>query len=193
VSGWQQAVFVKCREPESIQRAITEILDDEGFTSSSRQLDLGSVTVSRRGFALIQPAIPSFFLARGTAKVMRLARLAKALRAPIYDVEVRDSLAVTLFEADALGRLRISGSAIYDLDPDTGDPGPETVASDQVGFGLLPVPAAVHEQLAEYDHHGGYPLAEYLGGLAGFPDWIRNPDDRTSEDLVFVRQSTRGR
>lgn len=193
MSGWQQALFVKCRDTGVIQRAITKVLDDEGFTSRSRRLDLGSVSVSKRGFAMIQPAIPSFFLARGTAKAARLARLARTLCAPIYDVEVRDSVAVTLFEADALGRLRISGSAIYDIDPDTGDAGPETVASPQVGFGLLPVPKAVHQRLAEYEDDGGYQLAEYLGGLAGFPSWIRTPDALTSEDLVFVRASTRGR
>ena len=193
MSGWQQALFVKCRDTGVIQRAITKVLDDEGFASRSRRLDLGSVSVSKRGFAMIKPAIPSFFLARGTAKAARLARLARTLCAPIYDVEVRDSVAVTLFEADALGRLRISGSASYDIDPDTGDAGPETVASEHVGFGLLPVPKAVHQRLAEYEGEGGYPLAEYLGGLAGFPNWIRTSDGLTSEDLVFVRASTRGR
>ncbi|MBL0213770.1 MAG: hypothetical protein IPQ07_07800 [Myxococcales bacterium] len=191
MSGWHQAMFLKCRDTGVIQRAITKVLDDEGFTSRSRRLDLGTVTVSKKGFAMVVPAIPSFFLARGTAKAARLARLARTLCAPIYDVEVRDSVAVTLFEADALGRLRISGSSIYDLDPETGDAGPEKVASKQVGFGLLPVPKAVHARLAEYEDDAGVQLAEYLGSLAGFPSWIRSQDGLTSEDLVFVRASTR--
>lgn len=186
-------MFVKCRDTALIERAITKVLDDEGFTSSSRRLHLGSVSVSKRGFAMVLPTIPDFFLVRGSAKAARLARLARVLGAPIYDVEVRDSVAVTLLEADALGRLRISGSSTYAVDPDSGAPGPETVASEQLGFGLLPVPKSVRERLAEYDRHDGYPLAEYLGGLAGFPSWIRAPESLTSEDVVFVRASTRTR
>ena len=205
-------MFVRQRRIDVIQRALSKILDGESWSPATpRRLHIGAADASSRGWTMIIPELANFFLDRGGAEATnkatndaangaaieapRLCRLARELRCPAYEVDVRNAAATTLFEADPLGRMRISGAPIYLL---AGLTGPELdarnaatttglgVASTAVGFGLLPVTDDIRERIAAL--HGGQPmaLADYLGALAGFPAWTHLGDDPIAAgELVY--------
>jgi hypothetical protein len=213
MTGWRQAVFVRQRRIDVIQRALSKILDGESWSPATpRRLHIGAADASSRGWTMIVPELANFFLDRGGleaktgatngAKIEapRLCRLACELHCPAYEVDVRNAAATTLFEADPLGRMRISGAPIYLLagltgpelagpEPDARDAATTTglgVASTAVGFGLLPVTDDIRERIAAL--HGGAPmaLADYLGALAGFPAWTHLGDDPIAAgELVY--------
>ena len=131
---------------------------------------------------MIVPELADFFLDRGGRPEPRLARLARALRCPGYEVDVRDPDAIALYEVDERGRMRISGarrpaalggrrsavaSPVVELRPgadDRRDPRPDR--------GARPGPASA--------------LADYLGAIVGFPAWTRDADDPvTAGELVY--------
>jgi hypothetical protein len=166
MTGWRQAVFVRQRRIDVIQRALSKILDDESWSPATpRRLYIGSADASSRGWTMIVPELASFFLDRGGTLAPRLCRLASELRCPSYEIDVRDATATTLVEVDALGRMRISGSTrlLTGLE----------IASEAVGFGLLPVPDDVRDRIATLEAGPAMALADYLGALAGFPAWTR--------------------
>lgn len=200
MSGWRQAVFIRQRRIDVIQRALSKILDDEAWSPATpRRLYIGAADASSRGWTMIVPALASFFLDRGGTQAPRLCRLASELRCPSYEVDVRDADVTTLFEVDALGRMRISGSprlfaGLAGQPPLTG----LEVASEAVGFGLLPVPDDVRDQIATHGAGPAMALADYLGALAGFPAWTGLDDDAiTAGELVYepprIIERSRGR
>lgn len=212
-------MFIRQRRIDVIQRALSKILDDESWSPATpRRLHIGAADASSRGWTMIVPALANFFLDRGGSEVPnrrtdgagirtgirsaidepRLCRLARELHCPAYEVDVRNAAATTLFEADPLGRMRISGAPIYllaglsgpSLDAGGGRGAATTtglgVASTVVGFGLLPVTDDIRERITAL--HGGAPmaLADYLGALAGFPAWTHLGDDPIAAgELVY--------
>lgn len=144
---------------------------------------------------MIVPELANFFLERGGAGAPRLCRLARELHCPAYEVDIRSASATTLFEADPLGRMRISGSPIYLL---AGLTGPDLdarnaaratgleVASTVVGFGLLPITDDIRDRISELHGSQTMALADYLGALAGFPAWTHLGDDPIAAgELVY--------
>jgi hypothetical protein len=210
----RQAVFVRQRRLDVIQRALSKVLDEESWSPATpRPLRVGSADASSRGWTMIAPGLANFFLDRGGTEESRLRRLARELRSPLYEVDVRDT-AMTLVETDERGRVRVSGSPmpvvaglagaagdaelpeldkLDDLDgrsrENHGDQGEREAlehASPVVGFGLLAMPDDVRERIAAL--HGGPPraLADYLGALAGFPGWTRHGDDAVAAgELIY--------
>jgi hypothetical protein len=189
MSGWRQAVFVRQRRLDVIQRALSEILDEEAWSPATpRRLYVGGADASSRGWTMILPELADFFLDRGGRSEPRLARLARALRCPGYEVDVRDPDAIALYEVGDRGRIRISGAhrpAAPGIAPDGGDP----IASAVVSFGLVPMTDEVRDRVAALAAPGGAPalaLADYLGAVAGFPAWTRCADDpATAGELVY--------
>src|SRR5215470_16534975 len=138
MSGWRQAVFVRQRRIDVIQRALSAVLDAESWSPATpRRLYVGAADASSRGWTMIVPELADFFLDRGGMTEPRLCRLARELRCPAYEVDVREPAATTLYEVDELGRTRISGT-IRPL-AGLGDTDDAAVASARVGFGLVPV------------------------------------------------------
>ena len=185
MSGWRQAVFVRQRRIDVIQRALSKTLDEETWSPvTPRRLHIGDAEASSRGWTMILPELANFFLDRGGQATPRLCRLARELRCPAYEVDVRDGVATTLFEVDPLGRLRISGSSIYyftggyDVEPTGVD-----VADDDISFGLLPVTDEITERIDVLAD--GYPVADYLGALAGFPAWTHHDGTLFAEEIVY--------
>jgi len=214
MTGWRQAVFVRQRRIDVIQRALSKILDEETWSPATpRRLHVGSADASSRGWTMIVPELANFFLDRGGTQALRLCRLASELRCPTYEIDVRDAAATTLFEVDALGRMRISGSprpllaglaGLADLA--TGERAAAVtsleIASEVVGFGLLPVTDDIRDRIATLGAGPAMALADYLGALAGFPAWSRHGDDAVAAgELVYeppriielARGRTRGR
>jgi hypothetical protein len=184
MTGWRQAVFLRQRRLDVIQRALSEILDEESWSPATpRRLYLGGADASSRGWTMILPELADFFLDRGGTPEPRLARLARALRCPGYEVDVRDSDAIALYEADQRGRTRISGARRPSPPPGGGDP----IASAVVSFGLVPMTDEIRDRVAALTAPGGAPaLADYLGAIAGFPAWTRGGDDPvTAGELVY--------
>src|SRR5262245_12177933 len=151
MTAWRQAVFVRQRRIDVIQRALSKVLDEESWSPATpRRLRVGSADASSRGWTMIAPGLANFFLDRGGTDEPRLCRLARELRCPMYDVEVRDT-AMTLVEADERGCMRVSGSPMPlvaslagDTDREHQDDGGARearealeAASPVVGFGLL--------------------------------------------------------
>ena len=157
MSGWRQAVFVR-RRGDVVQRALSKVLDEESWSPATpRRLRIGASDASSRGWTLVIPELANFFLDRGGLGEIRLCRLARELRCPAYEVDVRGT-AITLYEVDDSGRLAISES------PD-------------VRFGWLALGDDIRARIALLG--GGPPdaLADYLGAIAGFPAWTRFDDD----------------
>jgi hypothetical protein len=171
MSGWRQAVFIRQRRCDVIQRALSTILDEESWSPATpRRLRVGSADASSRGWTMVIPELANFFLDRGGVSEPRLCRLARELRCPAYEVDVRDT--VTLCEVDVHGRLRISGAALVLVELD----GVER-ASPVVGFGALSLGDEIRDRVAELAHGPAPALADYLGAIAGFPAWTRLGDD----------------
>src|SRR5678809_585777 len=110
MTAWRQAVFVRQRRIDVIQRALSKVLDEESWSPATpRRLRVGSADASSRGWTMIAPELANFFLDRGGTAEPRLCRLARELRSPMYEVDLRGA-ALTLVEADERGRMRVSGS-----------------------------------------------------------------------------------
>lgn len=195
MTGWWQAVFIRQRRIEVIQRALSKVLAEESWSSATpRRLHVGSADASSRGWTMVVPELANFFLDRGGTAAPRLCRLAHELRCPAYEVDVRGQVATTLFEVDALGRMRISGSrlalipGLSRLGGDSGDAEQADldVASEAVGFGLLPITDDIRDRIATLDGKQPLALADYLGALAGFPGWLQHGDDAiTAGELIY--------
>lgn len=187
MSGWRQAVFVRQRRIDVIQRALSKILDEEAWSPATpRRLRVGAVDASSRGWTMIVPELAGFFLEHGGTPSLRLCRLARELHCPAYEVDVRGAT-TTLFEVDAFGRLRISGaSAAVPARGDASDDGALAIASDVVGFATAPLLEEVGDRLAAVDRARPLALADLLGALAGFPGWTRLGDDALAAgELVY--------
>jgi hypothetical protein len=197
MTAWRQAVFVRQRRLDVIQRALSKVLDEEFWSPATpRRLRVGSADASSRGWTMIAPELANFFLDRGGTEASRLRRLARELRSPMYEVDVRDT-AMTLVEADERGGVRVSGSPMPLVSglitavggaelPELDELDEIGLASATVGFGLLAMPDDVHERIAAL--HGGPPraLADYLGALAGFPGWTRHGDEAIAAgELIY--------
>ena len=138
-----------------IQRALSEVLDEEAWSPATpRRLYIGGADASSRGWTMIVPALADFFLDHGGRPEPRLARLARALRCPGYEVDVRDPDAIALYEVDERGRMRISG-ARRPTAPGGDDliPNPlvtDTAASGQV-LGALQESSLFYQGAADWD------------------------------------------
>src|ERR1041385_372870 len=143
MSGWRQAVFVRQRRIDVIQRALAVVLDEESWSPATpRRLYVGAAGASSRGWTMIIPELANFFLERGGAPEPRLRRLARELRCPVYEVDVRDRVATTLCEVDDQGRFRISG-AIHVM-PGNDD----AIASPIASFSLIAVTDEIRDRIA---------------------------------------------
>jgi hypothetical protein len=177
MSGWRQAVFVRQRRIDVIQRALSKVLDEESWSPATpRRLHIGAADASPRGWTRIVPELANFFLDRGGLPEPRLCRLARALGCPAYEVDVRDPDAAALYEADDLGRLRISGAA-HPLAAEGGDEVPDDAppVSPIAGFGLIAVTDEIRDRVAALAMRPGRraELADCLGAVAGFPAWTQ--------------------
>src|SRR5689334_12865018 len=149
MTAWRQAVFVRQRRIDVIQRALSNVLDEESWSPATpRRLRVGSADASSRGWTMIAPELANFFLDRGGTSEPRLCRLARELKSPVYEVDLRDA-AMTLVEADERGRMRLSGSPMPLIARlaggatqmlDAPDDIELEVASAVVGFGLVAMP-----------------------------------------------------
>jgi hypothetical protein len=191
MSGWRQAVFVRQRRIDVIQRALSKILDEESWSPATpRRLYVGAADASSRGWTMIVPELANFFLDRGGRAEPRLCRLARELHCPAYEVDVRDSVATALYEVDQHGRLRISG-AMHLAAALAGDGDEVPRASPIVGFGLIAVTDDIRDRIAALAGTALRPggrtaLADYLGAVAGFPAWTRYADDPIAAgELVY--------
>ena len=180
MTGWRQAVFLRQRRIDVIQRALSAVLDAESWSPATpRRLYVGAADASSRGWTMIVPELADFFLDRGGMAEPRLCRLASELRCPAYGVDTRDGAVTTLYEVDERGRIRISG-AIRPLAPDA------AVASPRVGFELVPVGDEIRDRVVALAAARSAELADYLGAVAGFPGWTRYADDPiTAGELVY--------
>jgi predicted transcriptional regulator len=202
MSGWRQAVFVRQRRCDVIQRALSKILDEESWSPATpRRLRIGTADASSRGWTMVIPELANFFLDRGGLHEPRLCRLARELHCPAYEVDVRDASATTLFEIDERGRLRVTGSTlafagVAAVAGALGDGAAELIgfelASPIVSFESLALPDDIRERLAELGRDRstalarGLALADYLGAIAGFPAWTRFGDDAVAAgELVY--------
>jgi hypothetical protein len=178
MTGWRQAVFVRQRRIDVIQRALSKVLDEESWSPAvPRRLHVGAADASSRGWTMIVPELANFFLDRGGRPAPRLCRLAAELHCPAYEVDVRNGAATTLFEVDPRGRLRISGSP-PSLMAGLADAGAGLgVDTTVVGFGLLESSDDIRDRIAALHAGGPMALADYLGALAGFPAWTHLCDD----------------
>lgn len=192
MSAWRQAVFVRQRRIDVIQRALTAVLDAESWSPATpRRLYVGAADASSRGWTMIVPELANFFLDRGGVAEPRLCRLARELRCPAYEVDARDGAATTLYEVDDHGRIRVTG-AVRSLAPggDAGHDGDDgdalAVAAPLVGFALVPVGDDLRDRVAALAAARSAELADYLGAVAGFPGWTRYADDPiTAGELIY--------
>jgi hypothetical protein len=179
---WRQAVFLRQRL-DVIQRALSEVLDEESWSPATPpRLYIGGARTSARGWTMIGPEFADFFLDRGGLPEPRLVRLARALRCPGYEVDVRDPHTIALYEVDEHGRMRSSGARRPWFEPD----GDEPVAT-AVSFGLVPAPDPLRDRIAALAEVQGAAadLAGHLGELAGFPMWMRDLPSLTEGKLVY--------
>jgi hypothetical protein len=191
MSGWHQAVFVRQRRCDIIQRALSKVLDEESWSPATpRRLRIGSADASSRGWTMVIPELANFFLDHGGTEEPRLCRLARELHCPAYEVDVRNAVATTLFDVDELGRLRISGSPmalVLTTSPD-GEPrlGGFEIASPVVGFGSLALADEIRDRIATLSAREPAALADYLGAIAGFPAWTRLGDEAVAAgELIY--------
>jgi len=179
VSGTDEAVFARCKSMDALQHAVDSALREE--TWSAKRIDIADVQFSPRGWAMLTPIDLGFFLETGDSDEIRLVRFARALGAPVYQVDVRSSVSVTLLEADATGRLRVSGKPLWSRNKGSAG-GLGSPVKETIGFGLLPVTPAIRERLENLADDPR--VAEYLGDLAGFAGWRRR-QERDGEPLAF--------
>jgi hypothetical protein len=175
MTGWRQAVFIRQRRIDVIQRALSKILDEETWSPATpRRLHVGAADASSHGWTMIVPQLADFFLDHGGTGAPRLCRLADELRSPAYEVDVRPPDTTAVFEADGFGQLRISGSPRW-LVTGAGKAielrGLE--ATSAVRFGALPI---TDDMRARIGALSGPALADYLGALVGFPGWTQHGD-----------------
>lgn len=187
MTGWRQAVFLRQRRIDVIQRALAKVLDEESWSPATpRRLYVGAADASSRGWTMIVSELANFFLERGGLAEPRLCRLARELRCPGYEVDVREPGEAALYEADEAGRLRISGAR---HPVEAGDDGADARASPVVGFGLVAVTDEIRARVAALAAAGrarATELADYLGAVAGFPAWTRYADDPiTAGELIY--------
>jgi hypothetical protein len=191
MSAWRQAVFLRQRRIDVIQRALSTILDEEIWSPATpRRLYVGAADASSRGWTMIVPDLANFFLDRGGAREPRLCRLARELRCPAYEVDVRDPDATALCEVDERGRLRVSGAAppaaAAGDSGDSGDDGAHAPVTRAVGFGLIAVLDEIRDRVAALRAGRAGALADYLGAVAGFPGWTRHAEDPiTAGELIY--------
>jgi hypothetical protein len=192
MTGWRQAVFVRQRRIDVIQRALSKVLDEESWSPATpRRLYVGAADASSRGWTMIVPELANFFLDRGGLAERRLCRLARELRCLAYEVDVRAPIAAALYEVDERGRMRISGALGLLASPgdadDADDDGDDAVAaSPTVGFGIVPVTDEIRDRIAALAAGPITPLADYLGAVAGFPAWTHHADDPiTAGELIY--------
>jgi hypothetical protein len=181
MSGWRQAVFLRQRL-DVIQRALSEVLDEEAWSPATpRRLYIGGADASSRGWTMIVPALADFFLDRGGRPEPRLARLARALRCPGYEVDVRDPDALALYEVDERGQLRLSGAR-----RPSASGGDDPRASPVASFGLVAMTDEIAGRIAALAGGRASALADYLGAIVGFPGWTHGADDPvTAGELVY--------
>lgn len=182
MTGWRQAVFLRQRL-DVIQRALSDVLDEETWSPATpRRLYIGGADASSRGWTMIVPELADFFLDPGGRPEPRLARLARALRCPGYEVDVRGPDAIALHEVDERGRMRSSGARPA---PAAGDDGPP--ASAVVGFGLVVITDEIRDRVAALAgaRASALALADYLGAIAGFPAWTHGTAAITPGELVY--------
>jgi hypothetical protein len=190
MTGWRQAVFIRQRRIDVIQRALSNVLDEESWSAATpRRLHIGVADASSRGWTMIVPELANFFLDGGGREVPRLCRLARELRCPAYEIDVRQA-ATTLFEVDGGGRMQISGAPVPargSLAEIAGVAGPGLgVVSPIVRFGLLPAPDEIRDRIAALHDREPSALADYLGALVGFPAWTRLVDHPIgASELVY--------
>lgn len=170
MSGTYEAVFTRCKSRAALQGALDRALAAESWPVKER-IEVAEVQFSERGWAMLMPLDHAFFLERGDAGENRLVRLARELRAPVYEVSVK-GVTTTLVEASSEGALRVSGASLPQVKATT----------KEVGFGLLPVTDTIRDRAKRLADDAR--LADYLGELAGFPTWRRSPRD--GEPLVFT-------
>src|ERR1051325_1050975 len=92
MTGWRQAVFLRQRRIDVIQRALSAVLDAESWTPATpRRLYVGAADASSRGWTMIVPELADFFLDRGGMAEPRLCRLASELRRPAHGGATRDA------------------------------------------------------------------------------------------------------
>jgi hypothetical protein len=173
MTGWRQAVFIRQRRIDVIQRALSTILDEETWSPATpRRLHIGTADASSHGWTMIVPQLADFFLDRGGTSSPRLCRLADELRSPAYEVDVRPPDTIALLEADGFGQMRFSGSPRW-LHTGAGTAtelrGLEAAAA--VSFGVLPVNDEMRGRIGAL---AGPALADYLGALVGFPGWSQH-------------------
>jgi hypothetical protein len=185
MTAWRQAVFVRQRRIDVIQRALSKVLDEESWSPATpRRLRVGSADASSRGWTMIAPELANFFLDRGGTSEPRLCRLARELRCPVYEVDLRDA-AMTLVEADERGRMRVSGSPMPVI-AGLADEIDLEIASAVVGFGLVAMPDDANARIAQLRREPPRTLADYLGALAGFPGWTHLGDEAIAAgELVY--------
>jgi hypothetical protein len=182
MSGWRQAVFLRQRL-DVIQRALSEVLDEESWSPATPpRLFIGGTGTSARGWTMIAPEFADFFLDRGGRPEPRLARLARALRCPGYEVDVRDPRTIALYEVDDHGRMRSSGARRPWFAPG----GDEPIAT-AVSFGLVPVSDSIRDRIAALAgvRGGAADLAGALGAVAGFPMWMGDAPSLPEGRLVY--------
>ena len=194
MTRWRQAVFLRQRRIDLIQRALAKVLDEEAWSlATPRRLHIGVADASSHGWTMIAPALANFFVDRGAgAPAPRLCRLARELRCPAYMIDVRHA-AATLIESDPSGRIQVSGSPasarLCGLVSAGGEPG-HGVASTTVRFGLLPTPDDVRERISALHGAPASAIADYLGALAGFPAWTHLVDHAVgASELVYEPQA----
>lgn len=170
VSGSDQVVFIRCTNIVKITDAIDVMLRSES-PLAARRVDVAEVTVGTK-WSMLDPIEPDFFIGP-SGDTVRIARLAALLKAPGFQLDVRDTVPVLLAEANAEGELRITGTA---------RPRSLPMASSQLGFELLPVRPETRSRIQGLA--GSPALSRYVGKLAGFPDWQRR-SRVTSELIVF--------
>lgn len=187
MTGWRQAVFLRQRRIDVIQRALSAVLDAELWSPATpRRLYVGAADASSRGWTMIVPELANFFLDRGGTTEPRLCRLARELRCPGYEVDVRDPATTTLYEVDDHGRLRISGSARLAAAAGLDDGDTAAIASPAVGFAIVPVGDDIRRRVDALAAARSGDLADYLGAVAGFPGWTRYADDPiTAGELIY--------
>jgi len=176
-------VFLRQRL-DVLQRALSDVLDEEIWSPATpRRLYIGGTDASSRGWTMIVPELADFFLDPGGRSEPRLARLARALRCPGYEVDVRDRDAIALHEVDEHGRMRTSGARRAPAPAPGGDP----PASAEVGFGLVAMTDEICGRIAALAgaRASALALADYLGAIAGFPAWTHGAAAIAPGELVY--------
>jgi hypothetical protein len=185
MTGWRQAVFLRQRL-DVLQRALSDVLDEETWSPATpRRLYVGGADASSRGWTMIVPELADFFLDPGGQAEPRLARLARALRCPGYEVDVRGPDELALHEVDARGRMRTSGSRRAPAPAPAGIDDPP--ASAVVSFGLVAMSDEIRGRVAALTgaRASALALADYLGAIAGFPAWTHGAAAIAPAELVY--------